>query len=60
MKKIFLVTIACCLAAAVSAQIKLNHCIKCRTAAQLSEWGTRREVLMLIVSPPPDLCGFQA
>ncbi len=53
MKKIFLVAIACCIAATVSAQIKLTLVLNATPPAQLSEWGTRREVLMLIVSPPP-------
>lgn len=53
MKKIFLVAIACCIAAAVSAQIKLTLVLNATPPAQLSEWGTRREVLMLIVAPPP-------
>ena len=53
MKKIFLVAIACCIAAALSAQIKLTLVLNATPPAQLSEWGTRREVLMLIVAPPP-------
>lgn len=57
MKKIFLFTLALYTVISASAQLKIDLVVGGTPPAQLSEWGNRREVLMLIVTSQPGLPG---
>ncbi|MBL0180856.1 MAG: hypothetical protein IPP96_00685 [Chitinophagaceae bacterium] len=52
MRKLFLLIIAFFLFSVAAAQINSNLVLAAQPPAQLSEWGNRREVLMLILSAP--------
>jgi hypothetical protein len=51
MKKILITTLAFFVAAVSTGQVRITLIINAQPPAQLSEWGNRREVLTLIVSP---------
>ena len=59
MKKIIFAAIFICISATGMAQIRIvtNLIVNAQPPAQLSEWGNRREVLMLIVTGPPGVPG---
>ena len=50
MKKIFLTTAAIIFTTICMAQVKFNLIVNAQPPAQLSEWGNRREVLMVMVT----------
>ena len=55
MKKLSILIIALVAAATVAAQVKLDLVLNPTPPANLTEWGTRREVMTVIVSPGPGL-----
>jgi hypothetical protein len=57
MKKLISTAIAIFIVATGTAQIKFNLIVNAQPPAQLTEWGNRREVLMLIVTGPPGAPG---
>ncbi|MEO7307458.1 MAG: hypothetical protein ABIR78_06610 [Ferruginibacter sp.] len=57
MKKILFTVIAIFIFAAGMAQLTSNLVVNAQPPAQLSEWGDRREVLVLIVSAPGSIAG---
>ena len=57
MKKILFVAIAVFIYTTTAAQLSSNLIVNAQPPAQLSEWGNRREVLVLIVSAPGAVAG---
>ncbi len=57
MKKILFVAIAAFIYTTTAAQLSSNLIVNAQPPAQLSEWGNRREVLVLIVSAPGAVAG---
>src|SRR5437762_1208125 len=55
MKKLSTLIVTLVFAAAATAQVKLDMVLNPAPPANLTEWGNRREVLTVIVSPQPGL-----
>ncbi len=55
MKKLFVLILTGIITAAAAAQIKIDLLLSATPPATLTEWGNRREVLTLLITPQPGL-----
>ena len=57
MKKILIIAITTFIYTTVSAQFTSNLIVNAQPPAQLSEWGNRRDVFILIITAPGAVAG---